>query len=367
MTAEQPVATDEPEFKLTRGAVFPLVGGRSTWAHEHLLPIVATLMAGLALMVLFDPTLSGQDVISHAWGVYAVLGLYIAFIVNYYVNEMCGRPKRLWLLAVVALFTFLVGDTWLWNLCYAFFYYVIPGQAAEKSANFLTSATGYFFGTGLCEELFKALPLFVLMLVGAVIARRVRNAGSRPIRFWRGVRRHIALCEPLDGIVMGAASGSGFFLNETLGQYVPQLMHAAKYPGSQAYNGLVVLLARGIPELAEHSAWAGLFGYFIGLSVLRPRMAVGLLLLGWCSAAALHGAWDFVGNLDNPIVVISFWLVLGVLSYGLLAGAIFKGLDISPRRNAEAAKAAAAQADALARVRNTPPTLPPPLVVDDSG
>jgi RsiW-degrading membrane proteinase PrsW (M82 family) len=356
------VSTDEPEFKLTRGAIFPLLGGRSTWSHEHLLPIVVTVIAGLALIVIFNPSLSGQDEIANAKLVYAVLGFYIAFLVNYYVNEMCGRPKRLWLLAVVALFTFVVANTSVWRICYAFFYFVVPGQALEKSANLAAIATGYVFGTGLCEELFKALPLFILVGVGAVLARLGRNVTSRAGRFWLGLRRRIALCEPLDGIVMGAASGSGFFLNETLGQYVPQLMSAAKYSGSQAYNGLVVLLARGIPALAEHSAWAGLFGYFIGLSVLRPRMAVVLLPLGWFSAAALHGAWDFTSSFNNAFVVIGIWLVLAVFSYGLLAGAIFKGLDISPRL-----AAAAAQEAALAAARTTPPTLPPSLVMDDSG
>jgi RsiW-degrading membrane proteinase PrsW (M82 family) len=96
-------------------------------------------------------------------------------------------------------------------------------------------------------------------------------------------------------------------------------------------------------------------------------MAVVLLPLGWFGAAALHGAWDATSNLNNGVVVLIIWLVLAVLNYGLLAGAIFKGLDISPRRRAEAAKAAAAQADVLALARTTPPQLPPALVVDDSG
>jgi RsiW-degrading membrane proteinase PrsW (M82 family) len=367
MTVKEPASSDEPEFKLSRGAIFPLVGGRSTWAHEHLLPIIATVAAGLGLIVLVDPTLTGNDEIQRAWLVYVIVGLYIAFLVNYYVNEMCGRPKWLLVLAAVALFTFLVANTPVWNLYFGFFYYVIPGMAAEKSSNAFAAASGYFYGTGLCEEAFKSLPLFILVLVGAVLARLGRHSGSRAGRFWLGLRRRIALCEPLDGIVMGAASGSGFFLNETLGQYVPQFMSNVKYPGSQAYNGLVMLLARGIPDLAEHSAWAGLFGYFIGLAVLRPRMAVVLLPLGWFSAAALHGAWDASSNLNNGIIVLGIWLALAVLSYSLLGGAIFKGLEISPRLAAEAAKAAAAEADARALARTTPPTLPPLLVVDDSG
>jgi len=74
-----------------------------------------------------------------------------------------------------------------------------------------------------------------------------------------------------------------------------------------------------------------LFGYFIGLSVLRPGMAVLLIPLGWLSAAALHGAWDAANHLvTSALIGVSVHVVIGVLSYALLAGAIFKARDISP-------------------------------------
>ena len=108
-------------------------------------------------------------------------------------------------------------------------------------------------------------------------------------------------------------------------------MSQVKYPAAQAFDGLVLLLARGLPELAEHSAWCGLFGYFIGLAVLQPRKAVFLVPLGWLSAAALHGAWDSISGLINS-AAISVPLLVGdgLLSYALLAGAIFKAREISP-------------------------------------
>jgi hypothetical protein len=46
-----------------------------------------------------------------------------------------------------------------------------------------------------------------------------------------------------------------------------------------------------------------LFGYFIGLSVLRPGMAVLLIPLGWLSAAALHGAWDATNDLVDSALI----------------------------------------------------------------
>ena len=58
------------------------------------------------------------------------------------------------------------------------------------------------------------------------------------------------------------------------------MMNAAKDSGSQAFNGLVDLLARGLPTLTGHCAYSGLFGYFNGLSMLRPRQAIYLLPIG---------------------------------------------------------------------------------------
>jgi RsiW-degrading membrane proteinase PrsW (M82 family) len=108
-------------------------------------------------------------------------------------------------------------------------------------------------------------------------------------------------------------------------------MKALKYPGSEAFQGLVLLLGRGLPTIAEHSAWSGLFGYFIGLSVLYPRMAVFLVPFGWFTAAALHAGWDGIDVVTgSEVVVFCFWVFIGVLSYALLAGAIFKAREISP-------------------------------------
>jgi hypothetical protein len=60
-------------------------------------------------------------------------------------------------------------------------------------------------------------------------------------------------------------------------------------------------------------------------------MAVLLIPLGWLSAAVLHGAWDAANQLITSAVIgVSVHVLIGVLSYALLAGAIFKARDISP-------------------------------------
>lgn len=364
--SEQPGASgDQAGFQISRSMVFPLVGGRSTWRQEHLLPIFVTLVVGIALFGIPYPwpqiVIKGQPApaeINAAWQAFSIIGLYIAFMVNYYINQMCGRPRSGWMLAVVAVSTFLLLSLPLWSYWFGFFYYVIPGNRLEKSADAVVRLAGYFFGTGLCEEGFKSLPLFALALLGAGLAHLSRHRKGKPSARLAGLRKRICLCEPLDGIVFGVASGSGFFLNETLGQYVPKAMSKVKYPAAQAFDGLLVLLGRGLPDLAEHSAWAGLFGYFIGLSVLQPRMAIVLLPLGWLSAAVLHAGWDGIGAVtDNGLIIIVFWTLLGLLSYALLAGAIFKARDISPRLALEPAPGAPAQAagSAAALIRATTP------------
>jgi RsiW-degrading membrane proteinase PrsW (M82 family) len=316
------------------------------------------LFVGIALFVI--PNMFESNETDQAWAVYWIIGVYIAFLVSYYVHEVCGRTKRLWLMGCVALFTFAAMVTPLWHSWYNFFYYVIPAAQWKKSTDAIVELAGNWFGTGLCEEGFKALPLLALALAGAGLAYLGRRSSGRSSALWRFLAKRLGLREPLDGIILGVASGSGFFVRETLGQYVPQTMSKTA-SGSPAFEGLVLLLARGLPQLAEHCAWAGLFGYFIGLSVLRPRMAWVLLPIGWFSAAALHGAWDGISDVTgNGLVIIGFLILLGIFSYALLAGAIFKAREISPTLAARFAPAAGpmATAPAAALAAAAPPPLP---------
>jgi RsiW-degrading membrane proteinase PrsW (M82 family) len=328
----------ETKFKLSLNIVFPLLGGRSTWSHEHLLPIFVSLIVALLLTAVPLPWLQlitggapAPPGINEAWQVFSILTIYIAFIINYYINQMCGRPRSGWLLALVSVATFSLLTTRFWAYWYGLFYFVIPGQSLEKSSNPLAVIAGDIFGTGLAEEGLKAVPLMGLALMSVAFAFLSRRRTGRLSALLSGVTEHFGLREPLDGIVLGAASGSGFFIYETLVQSVPMVINNAKYPADGSFDGLVVLLAYGLPQLTAHSAYTGLFGYFIGLSVLRPGMAAFLISLGWLSAAVLHGAWDATSDLvDSPVIGVPVHLIIGVLSYALLAGAIFKARDISP-------------------------------------
>jgi RsiW-degrading membrane proteinase PrsW (M82 family) len=326
----------ESELKLSLNVLFPLLGGRSTLSHEHLLPIFISLIAALMLMAVpfpgFHLMMGGKPAppgVNEAWQVFSILGIYIAFIINYYINQMCGRARSGLLQALVSVAMFWLLTTPFWDYWYDLFYSVIPAQSLEKSSNPLAVIAGDIFGTGLGEEGFKAVPLLALALMTVAFTFFSRRTTGRLRALFSEFTNHFGLREPLDGIVLGAASGSGFFIYETLVQYVPQAVGDAQT--NMAFQGLVQLLGRGLPELTAHSAYSGMFGYFIGLSVLRPGMAALLIPLGWLSAAVLHGAWDATSDLvDSVLIGVPIHVVIGVLSYALLAGAIFKARDISP-------------------------------------
>ncbi|MGB6538386.1 MAG: PrsW family glutamic-type intramembrane protease [Xanthobacteraceae bacterium] len=339
MANQESAADEKSEFHLSRSMVFPLVGGRSTWKQEHLFAIIATIVVSLAFLGLLQPGTTGADEIEQAWVLYWIIALYIALMINIYIYYMCERAASWWLIVGVAAFTFLllggpshIGGSF-WHYWSYLFYIVIPGQNLEKSSNPIAIIAGNIFGTGLCEEGLKAIPLFVLILLGAGLAFLGCHAPGRLGRVLAFLAKRICISGPLSGIILGVASGTGFFLKETLEQYVPQVMGAAKYSGSQAFDGLVLLLGRALPTLTGHSAYTGLFGYFIGLSVLRPKMAIYLLPIGYLSAAALHGGWDATTAIfQNGFAIVGVLLFLALLGYALLGGAIFKAREISVAR-----------------------------------
>jgi hypothetical protein len=106
-------APTDTKFKLSLNVVFPLLGDRATWSHEHLLPIFVSLIVALMLAAVPFPwlqlTMCGKPAppgVNEAWQVFSILGIYIAFIINYYINQMCGRARSGLLQALVSVSTF---------------------------------------------------------------------------------------------------------------------------------------------------------------------------------------------------------------------------------------------------------------------
>ena len=127
-----------------------------------------------------------------------------------------------------------------------------------------------------------------------------------------------------------AASAVGFTLLETLGQYVPEVTQSAAIQAGVATGqlvGLQLLIPRILGSVAGHMAYSGYLGYFIGLAVLKPKLGVQILLVGYLSASALHALWNATGAISGLFLV-----VVGVLSYAFLMAAILKARALSPNR-----------------------------------
>ena len=123
----------------------------------------------------------------------------------------------------------------------------------------------------------------------------------------------------------------GFTLLETLGQYVPDITQNVAQQsgvGTGQLVGLQLLIPRILGSVAGHMAYSGYLGYFIGLAVLKPRLAWQILPVGYVSAAALHALWNATGSINALLLV-----VVGVLSYAFLMAAILKARALSPTRS----------------------------------
>src|SRR5262249_19177448 len=127
--------------------------------------------------------------------------------------------------------------------------------------------------------------------------------------------------EPLDGILIGVASGLGFTLCETLTQYVPQQIVWANYNLAGTHMAGQLLIPRILQNIAGHACWAGIFGYYIGLAALRPASWMRLVAIGLGIAAALHGAWDGTGG------ATLVELIVAIASFALFAGVVMKARE----------------------------------------
>jgi RsiW-degrading membrane proteinase PrsW (M82 family) len=275
---------------------------------------------------------------------------YLVLMSLYFIRRMAGKDKSWLALLGVAVFTgyfmwlFQVEGDFDW--LYSFFHIKLAGGEVTRSDAPLQTFIKHFLGTGFFEETVKAIPLFLLVIAGSYMPADMRSK--------------YGIEEPLDGILLGAASGGGFAFMETIGQYVsdnlvdqwklfsavyvhgvdPRNVDAwyAKLDPATAHKvleqgkgmlgwapGLPLLIPRILHLSFGHMAYAGYFGYFIGLSVLKPEQRWKILGIGLVSASIPHALWDSIDSTALQAVV-------GVLCYAVLAAAILKAREISPNR-----------------------------------
>jgi RsiW-degrading membrane proteinase PrsW (M82 family) len=282
-----------------------------------------------------------------------MLAVFLTMVSMWFIYRMIGKAKSWYILLGAAgfsayyLWLFKVNHDFVWM--YEFFHLHLAGGEPDANAPFIQLFIQHFLGTGFFEEIVKALPIFALVIAARYMTPEVRSK--------------IGIEEPLDGILIGAASGGGFAVMETLIQYTPQNLVntwttiALAFRGVASQNaeatmsnmnfdqlrdlimqgsnllgtapGIKWLIIRSIDLSFGHMAYAGYFGYFIGLSVIKPEQRWKILLIGLVSASIPHALWDSVASMDT----VPLEAAIALLSYAVLAAAVLKAREISPNRS----------------------------------
>jgi RsiW-degrading membrane proteinase PrsW (M82 family) len=299
-----------PSDSLHFSHVLPIFSTRQDLIRKgYLIPGILTILIVIGLLATI-----GSPVIFNA-----LLAIYLAAIGYYFIYQMAGKEKPWWLLIASALLTIIILNSFIVNLFILIFRELLPGNIEASQNDFSSLLVGMFFGAGLMEELLKAIPVFVALRWGLKF---------KPKSPWR---ERIGVTEPLDGILLGSASAIGFTLQETLGIYVPGTIQevTSQYGnGVGELYGLHLLIPRIIGSIAGHMAYSGYFGYFIGLSMLKPSKRWLILSIGYLTSSALHAFWNASGAI-HPLVTA----VAGVLAYSFLLAAILKARKLSPTRS----------------------------------
>jgi RsiW-degrading membrane proteinase PrsW (M82 family) len=296
----------ESSVSLTQ--LFPILStGRELTQKAYLMPAMVTIVFVVMLFI----SIGNPPIFN------LLLASYLAIAAYYFIYQLCGKHKPWWAMVGVATTTILLLISPTLELFTLVFHKLLPGNPANvDSANFVVKLIKMFFGAGLMEELLKAVPIVMMVWFGKLF---------RPP--WR---ERLGVWEPLDGILLGAASAVGFALMETLGVYVPATYHSSLGAGQEAAQlaGLQLLIPRVLGLVAGHMAYSGYLGYFVGLSMLRRRQRWLILGVGYLSASLLHTLWNAAGLL-SPV----FLAVVGVASYACLGAAILKARALSPTRS----------------------------------
>lgn len=296
--------------RVTFTQLFPLAStGRDLGQKAFLIPGVLTVVF---VVLMFAAV--GQPLVFNL-----LLAAYLAGAAFYFVYRLCGKPKPWWVLLSCTVATGLILVSPILQFFIYVFREILPGSLPKEGdiITFMSLLIRMFFGAGLMEELIKALPVLGIYLVGLLLRSP-----------WR---ERIGVWEPLDGILLGTASAVGFTLLETLGQYVPGIIDNTTLQAGEGAGqllGLQLLIPRILGSVVGHMAYSGYFGYFIGLSVLKPSQGLQILVIGYVCASILHALWNATGFI-SPLLLA----VVGILSYAFLASAILKARVLSPTRS----------------------------------
>ena len=246
----------------TPSELFPVLSKRKDLVSKGLLiPVGIAFLFGIILTATADR----PEIFRNILGVGIGLGCF------YVLYSLGGKKRSWWVFGFATICTMVILLSPLIEVFFFVFYGLIgtPQGEALNQLSFGRQVIGRFFSTGMMEEFLKIIPVLIVWKLTA----RMKS----PLREKAGVT------EPLDGILIGAASALGFVFVETLTQYAPNAVlgvagNIAKqipqlppdlYVLAGDVFGLQSVILRILPELSGHMAYSGYFGYFVGLAAMK--------------------------------------------------------------------------------------------------
>ncbi len=310
-------------------------------SKSQLVPMIVTILFVLLMYTLARdnspiPYFAQKGVFTSKFIVVIVLYLNLASL--YFIYRLAGKRKSWLALVGAALFTLMFMTTPIFRFALVFFHDFLAGGLPTPEQSFPVRLYKMSVAAGLFEELTKSLPIFLLWWFNQRMTPRQREL--------------YGIEEPLDGILIGVGSAAGFAIYETVGQYVSNVITdrwvayaaalakahliPAMSPDSAitlmsdvigCAPGVQLAIPRSLDQAFGHMAYSGYFGYFIGLAVMKPEKRWQILGIGLSSAALVHGMWNATPS-DLTLVVA----LIAVASYAVLAAAILKAREISPKK-----------------------------------
>ena len=240
-----------------------------------------------------------------AQGFTMAVGSYIVLMLFWMVYAYSDTDKPLWIFALPLAFTAINVTAYspIWRGIAFVSRDLLPGRPTPGDT-FVMKFIHMFFAAGVAEELTKAVPI---LFCAWLALRAEKSGGTKP----GSLADRLAVRTPLDGVMIGLASGAGFVINETFFEYVPNITakvaESTNNPFAGLLFGLMLMIPRTLQSFAGHMGWAAIFGYFVGLGMVRRQNRLALFGIGFLSTAVIHGLWNSVG------------MITPLLSYGVAA------------------------------------------------
>ena len=271
---------------------------RELSSQSFFVPGIATVVSGIMFFFIFSSAIETGDII-YAYLYELLLGLYIGLMMIYFLLNVSNLKVPIWLPIGTALFTSVILLVPLPFYIFALIFRPPIISQMMESQHFSSLFIGHLIGAGLCEELFKSIPVWLALLLAPRL-NRLNIAGFKEKYF-----------TPTVAMLIGASSGIGFIIVETLQDYV------FSKQGEQIGLGMMLLIPRFITGISGHVAWSGIFAYFIGLGSFYKKGMVLYPFMGWMIASLLHGLWNATGILDSELITIGVALIsfIGFIAY----------------------------------------------------